>query len=150
MKAEEFPRIIRHFSPSLSSIAPLWNSFVPYSIRSCLQKVKPWPRDKGGTKERRKMKGGMASSDSVQLYQPCSRGEGQRRLDLKRDEIFLESLDRFLGQSVPIDPPFIAPFIRGRAHFPILASRINDPRYRRRRERFLETVMIARRRPIFV
>lgn len=96
------------------------------------------------------MKGGMASSDSVQLYQPCSREEGQRRLDLKRDEIFLESLDRFLGQSVPIDPPFIAPFIRGRAHFPILASRINDPRYRRRRERFLETVMIARRRPIFV
>lgn len=45
-------------------------------------------------------------------------------MDLKRDEIFLESLDRFLGQSVPIDPPFIAPFIR--VHSPILASRIND------------------------
>lgn len=80
------------------------------------------------TKKRRKTKGGVASSDSVELYQPRSRGRGQRRLDLKRDEIFLESLDRFLGQSVPIDPAFIAPFIRGRVHFPILASRINDPR----------------------
>lgn len=60
----------------------------------------------------------------LNFISPVHGGEGQRRLDLKRDEIFLESLDRFLGQSVPIDPPFIAPFIR--VHSPILASRIND------------------------
>lgn len=87
----------------------------------------------------------MASTDSVELYQPRSRGRGQRRLDLKRDEIFLESLDRFLGQSVPIDPAFIAPFIRGRVEFP----HSSEP-YKRSttivivvENGFLETVMIA-------